>query len=88
MDRTEGKIALHLVAQYGHTLAAKVLHNHGADIEAHGDACGPPIDVYRRTGRTPLHWTAAGVDSGGRQESIVRFLIDRGADIMAQSTTG
>ena len=87
IDRTEGKTALHLAAQYGHKIVAKQLLDHGADIEVHCEPSGTDMMIHHRAGRTPLLWAAAGDDTGGRQESLVRLLLDRGADATARSNT-
>ncbi|KAL8796467.1 MAG: hypothetical protein Q9195_001141 [Heterodermia aff. obscurata] len=85
VGRTEGKTALHLAAQYGHKMVAKQLLDHGADIEIHCGQSRTDNMIHHLAGRTPLLWAAAGDDSGGRQESLVKFLLDRGADATARS---
>ncbi|TRM57323.1 ankyrin repeat-containing domain protein, partial [Schizophyllum amplum] len=56
---------LHRAAEDGHLELARLLVDHGADIEA-----------QEEEGRTPLHLTA----EGGHCE-VARFLIDKGADV-------
>ena len=82
---SEGKAALHLAAQYGHKIVAKQLLDHGADIEIRCESFGTDMMIHHRAGRTPLHWAAAGDDTQGRQEGLVKLLLDRGADAMARS---
>ncbi len=81
----EGKTALHLAAQYGHKRVVQILLDHGADIEAHCEPFGNPLMILHHAGNTPLHRAAEGDNTGGRQESIVRLLLDRGTDINARS---
>lgn len=82
---SEGKTALHLAAQYGHKRVVKILLDHGADIEAHCEPFGTPLMILHRAGNTPLHWAAAGDDTGGRQESVARLLLECGAKANARS---
>lgn len=82
---SEGKTALHLAAQYGHKRLVQLLLDHGADIEAHCEPFGTPLMIQHRAGNTPLHWAAAGDDTSGRQESVTRLLLERGANINARS---
>lgn len=81
----EGKTALHVAAQYGQKHIAKLLLEHGADLEAQCEDSRTSPDDYYCAGRTPLHWAAAGVDTGDRKERTVRFLIEYRADITARS---
>ena len=67
---------LHVASRNGFTTIAKLLLEHGADIEAKGDECG-------RAGETPLHCAA----SEGH-EALVRLLLDHGANYRAESATG
>ena len=82
---SEGKTALHLAAQYGHRIVAKQLLDHGAKTEIHCEPFGTDMMIHHRAGRTALHWAAAGDDTGGRQEGLVKLLLDRGADATARS---
>lgn len=82
---SEGKSALHFAAQYGHKRVVKILLDQGADIEAHCEPFGTPMMILHRAGNTPLHWVAAGDDTGGRQESVALLLLDRGANVNARS---
>lgn len=82
---SEGKTALHLAAQYGNKRVVKILLDHGADIEAHCEPFGTPLMILHRAGNTPLHWAAAGDDTGGRQESVARLLLECGANVNARS---
>ena len=85
LDRTEGETALYFAAQYGHKIIAKQLLDHGADIEMRCEPFGSPMMIHHRAGRTPLHWAAAGDDTGGRSEGVVRLLLDHGADVNARN---
>ena len=85
IGRSEGKTALHLAAQYGHRIVAKQLLDHGADIEIHCEPFKTDMMIHHGAGRTALHWAAAGDDTGGRQEGVVKLLLDRGADATARS---
>lgn len=85
LDRTERKTALHFAAQYGHKYVAKQLLDHDADIEMRCEPSGSAMMIHHRAGRTPLHWAAAGDDTGGRSEGLVRLLLDHGADTNARN---
>lgn len=85
LDKTERKTALHFAAQYGHKMVAKHLLNHGADIEMRCEPFGNDMMIHHRAGRTPLHWAAAGDDTEGRSEGLVRLLLDHGADVTARN---
>ena len=63
---------LHKVAIWGDVEAARVLLDHGADINAIGE-----------DGDTPLHRAVA-----AGQEQMVKFLVSRGADVSIRNRYG
>jgi len=88
MAPVDGKTALQLAAQYGHSKVATILLAHKANIEARCEHIGTQWENKLWLGRTPLIWAAAGQKtSGSRQEAMVKLLLDRGADMTARSHT-
>lgn len=87
LDRNERKTALHFAAQYGHKIVAEQLLDHGANMEMRCEPFGNVTTSHHRAGRTPLHWAAAGDDTGGRSEGLVRLLLDHGADANARNNS-
>jgi len=84
---SEGKTALHLTAQYGHKRVVQILLDHGTDIEAHCEPYGTPTMVCHlwRKYPTALCRRRGDDDASGRQVSVVRLLLDQGADVNARS---
>ncbi len=68
-----GATLLHVAAEYGHLAVARVLIEHGADVNARADA-----DVFGLNGHTPLFHTVN--SSFNRSAPIMQLLLDAGAD--------
>jgi len=64
-----GRTALHKAAIYNREAVARVLLEHGADVNAQ--------DKYKRT---PLHWAAY-----HNREAVARVLLEQGADVNARN---
>ena len=76
VDR-EGLSALHRACYEGHVAVAKVL------LDGKFEGCGAAIDLQDERGWTPLMWA-----SSWGQESVVRLLLARGANMAQHSGSG
>ncbi|KAL9632651.1 MAG: hypothetical protein Q9164_005185 [Protoblastenia rupestris] len=79
----DGRTALHLIAENGNEAGAKILLDHGANVDAVSYTGGTSMERKFRGGRTPLHWAAE-----HRQMGIIRLLIEAGADLGIRNASG
>lgn len=68
-----GATLLHVAAEYGHLAAAKVLIEHGANVNARAD-----VNADGLNGHTPLFHTVN--SSFNRSAPVMQLLLDAGAD--------
>lgn len=81
----DGNTALHLAARYGREATVRLLLDRGANTEIKSAETGDSWNIKFRCGRTPLHWAAAGFNSGASHKAVVKLLLENGADVAAKN---
>ena len=79
----DGRTALHLIAEKGNELGARLLLDHGAKLNAVSYTKGSAVERKFGGGRTPLHWAAE-----YRQLGMIKLLVEAGADMGIQNASG
>ena len=72
-----GATLLHVAAEYGHVIAARVLIDMGADVNAIA-----AVDEFGLNGHTPLFHTVN--SNANRSATVMQLLLDAGADVDAR----
>lgn len=83
----DGHTALHLAARYGRESVVQLLLDRGADTEIKSAKTDDSWDIKFRCGRTPLHWAAAGFNTGASHKAVVKLLLENGADVAAKNSS-
>ena len=79
----DGRTALHLIAENGNEAGARILLDHGANVNTTSYSKGNSVERKFGGGRTPLHWAA---EYG--QLSMAKLLVEAGADLAIQNASG
>ena len=79
----DGRTALHLIAENGNEAGARILLDHGANVNAVSYSKGSNVERKFGGGRTPMHWAA---EYG--QLGMVKLLVEAGADLAIQNASG
>ncbi|KAG8527395.1 uncharacterized protein KY384_007547 [Bacidia gigantensis] len=80
---SDGKTALHLIAEHGNEAGAIILLDYGADVDATTNSSGNNQERKYNGGRTPLHIAA----KCGHLK-LAMLLVGRGANLAAMTTSG
>lgn len=102
MGNEGSETPLHYAARHGHTTVMNILLEHGADVSQAGTGCGTPLQWAARNGQIKgaelLLAYDADIDQnegaalrdavGNQHAGMVRFLLEKGADVNAGGVYG